>query len=78
MGNYIWCRQDEATHVIGESARPEHSPTIVALVADTGRASKTKGWDFDRPDYPLASSLDDANKEIGRRCRIFEGRLDFI
>jgi hypothetical protein len=77
-GDYVWCRQDEATHVIGESAHPSTPRPIVAPIADTGRASKTKGWEFDQPDHLLASSLDDANKKIGRRFRIFEGRLEFL
>jgi hypothetical protein len=77
-GDYVWCRQDEATHVIGESAHPSTPRPIVAPIADTGRASKTKSWEYDRPDTLLASSFSEADKNVGRRFRIFEERLQFL
>jgi hypothetical protein len=74
-GDYVWCGPNEAAFVIGEKI--DSGSHWIAPIGDVYSAAKRGGWERDRPDYLLAQSQTDANKNIGRRVRVVVGGLKF-
>jgi hypothetical protein len=73
-GDHVWCDQNEATFVIGESA--DGRSNWIAPIGDVYSTAKRSTWVRDRPDYLSARSKIDADKNIGRRVRVLGGNLE--
>jgi hypothetical protein len=74
-GDHVWCGPNEAAFVIGE--RVDGRINWIAPIGDVYSTAKRSGWERDRPDYLLAQSQTDADKNIGRRVRVLGGNLEF-
>jgi hypothetical protein len=73
-GGHVWCGQDEATFVIGQS--DDGRSDSIAPIGDVYSTAKRSSWVYDRPLYLSAQSKIDADKNIGRRVRILGGNLE--
>jgi hypothetical protein len=77
--DYVWCRQDEATHVIGENVDSSAGQANwIAPIADVGSVSPKRDWKYDLPDYIRVAQREKADENIGKRVRTHEGNLVFL
>jgi hypothetical protein len=72
---YVWCGLDDATHVIAKHA--DSLTNWVAPIADIGPASRTGGWEYDRPDFLVDKGQREADEKIGRHFRVLDGQISF-
>jgi hypothetical protein len=76
---YIWCHEHEAAFVIGRNANFGSSLiNWIAPIDRIGLASRTRDWKYEWPDFIRVSERERANQNIGRRVRIFSGKLEFL
>jgi hypothetical protein len=73
---YVWCGLDDATHVIGKHA--DSLTNWVAPIADVVAASRTRGWEYDRPDFLVDKGQQEADEKIGRHFRVLDGEISFM
>ena len=74
-GDYVWCRSNDATFVIG--ARVGVQSNWIAPIGEIFSTANRSGWERDLPDFALDSAKEEADKNIGRRIRVLNGKLVF-
>jgi hypothetical protein len=75
-GTYIWCHPSEAAFVIGKKVGISPTWNCIAPVAAVGRASRTRAWKYNLPDYLRTSQQARADANVGRQVRVVSGQLE--